>query len=377
MEQHDINYEAELLRQEINANKHTVKSFLWFLLAMTVIWLLTMIDFFLVPKSSVCICYALALTSFIPTFLIYRKKDLTKWWHKYFFMTVVCIVCTEIATILSFHAVLIYVMPLLFAIQYRQRKVLWFTFGVNSIGVLVSMIVGFYYGLCDLNMLLQSQYSISHYLDLIINQSQFIPFNNDYIFIITAFGVFPRCLILFIFTIIIQYAITSSNDDAYRIAKLTIQKEFDANTKVYNKNKLEEMKEEYYPKISDVGVLFLDINNLKVINDAYGHDVGDYAISCLAGATKKYVSDSCRVYRVGGDEFVMIFDTPKAGELEKIYHEIQVSISKLRINGVIKVSSAGGISYGAGDNIENVIKDADTKMYLEKKLQKESRTKNI
>ena len=155
-------YLQELDYQEIKSNKHTLKGFCWFLLAVAFIWLLT---------------------------------------------------------------VLAYVVPLLFAVQYRRRSTIWFAYAVNTVTMLVSSLVSFYYGICDLNLLLQSQHVRSYYLEIITEGALNIPFNENPVFIIIVFEVFPRSIILFVFSIMMQYTVVSSSEDAYRIAQLTYLKD--------------------------------------------------------------------------------------------------------------------------------------------------------
>ena len=108
-------YEQELLYQEISANKNTLKGFLWFLIAVALIWLLTMIGFFEVDKALVSFAFLSNIVLFLPPFFIYLKKDLSKPWLKYFFLFMMCLVSAVIISVLSYHAVLLYVFPLLFA----------------------------------------------------------------------------------------------------------------------------------------------------------------------------------------------------------------------------------------------------------------------
>ncbi len=93
--------------------------------------------------------------------------DLSSPWIRYYFLTLICLVSGIIAALLSFHVVLLYVLPLLLAIQYRDGKALWFAFGVNTVTMTASMLTGFYFGLCDLNLLYASNHSLSWYMQRI------------------------------------------------------------------------------------------------------------------------------------------------------------------------------------------------------------------
>lgn len=226
-------YIGELTYQEVRSNKYTLRGLGLFLIAVAFIWLLTMIDFFEIDKNLITIAFVSSVILSIPAIYIYLKIDLSKPWIKYFLLSLVCIISAVIASFLSFHAVLVYVVPLLFAIQYRRNSTIYFVYGVNTITMLISSLVSFYYGICDLNILFQSQHVRDWYLDLIANGVFNIPFNENPIFIIIVFEVFPRSIILLVFSIIMHYTVISSNEDAYKIAQLTYLKEIDTKTNIW------------------------------------------------------------------------------------------------------------------------------------------------
>lgn len=373
MEDFKEQYQQELIYQEIKSNKRTLKGFCWFLITVAFIWLLTVTDFFEVDKKLISIAFLSNVVLFIPAVSIYVKSDLSKAWIKYFLLSLICIVSGVIASFLSFHAVLAYVMPLLFATQYRRRSTIWFAYAVNTVTMLISSLVSFFYGLCDLNLLLQSQHVRSWYLEHMTEGVLNIPFNENPVFIIVIFEVFPRSIILLVFSIMMQYMVVSSNEDAYRIAQLTYLKGTDTKTKVFNKNKYMEMVEDYYPGIEQISVLFWDLNNLKLINDRFGHSVGDLAIEKLSSALVSHASNRCRVYRIGGDEFLMIIDDPRKDEPEKMIRSVQEKLESEHADHEVKVSSAVGVALGSGADILDVVKDADSRMYENKKRSKEER----
>lgn len=373
MEDFREQYGRELIYQEIKSNKHTLKGFIWFLVAVTFIWLLTVTGFFEVDKKLITIAFASTVVLFLPPLYIFFKGDVSKPWLKYVLLSLICIASAVIISFLSFHAVLLYVVPLLFAIQYRRRNTIWFVYAVNTVTMLISSLVSFYYGICDLNLLLESQHVRSWYLDIITEGALNIPFNENPVFIIVVFEVFPRSIILFVFSIMMQYTVVSSNEDAFRIAQLTYLKETDTKTRVFNKNKYEQMVKEYYPKIAQVAVVFWDLNNLKHINDKYGHAMGDKAIEKLSSVLYGYSDDRCRIYRIGGDEFLMIIDDPEQGEVESIVETAKKKLEADCDDNTIKISSAVGWALGRGNDILKVVEEADARMYENKKRSKENR----
>lgn len=366
-----IQYEQELIYQEINSNGHTLRGILWFTVAVGFVWFLTSINFFDVSFRLVSIAFGLTVLLFVPTLLFFRKGDLSQTWVKYFLLAMICIVSGIIISILTVHAVLLHVIPLLYAIQYRKKRVIWYTYAMTLVSLLLSCIIGFYYGLCDLNILFTSQHVKDWYMNHLANGTLNLTLNENHLFVILVFEVFPRAIILFIFAILLQYSVLSNNEDAVRIANLTYLKEMDIRTNLYNKNKYEEMLASYYPKLENVAVLFWDLNELKLINDRYGHAMGDDTIERFAAILRAYSSERCRTYRVGGDEFVMILDTPRAEEAETIMTNAKFKIQWLNETSEFPITSAVGLAYGSGKNIQDVVNTADERMYQNKKFIKE------
>ena len=110
-------YDTELHNQEIKSNKRTLMGFCWFFLTLLLVWVLTMINFFLISKFLISLSLGFTVLLLIPPVIIYKKADLSSPWIKYLFLALISIICSIITALLTYHAVLIFVMPLLFAIQ--------------------------------------------------------------------------------------------------------------------------------------------------------------------------------------------------------------------------------------------------------------------
>lgn len=368
-------YEQELISQEINANKRILNGFIWFLAAVALVWVLTIGGVFNVDKHMVTIAFFISFILFLPAFYLIYRGNLSRGWIKYFLLTLLCIVCAVIISILSFHATLLYVFPLLYAIQYREKRIIWFTYSVNLVTITAASLIGFYYGLCDLNLLLASQHNRNYYLSLITEEALHIPFNENPTYVILVFAIIPTAIMLFILAVMLQYTVISNTRDALRIAQLTYYKDTDINTKVYNKNKYEEMITKYYPAVDRLAVIFFDLNNLKKINDEMGHAMGDYVIGKLASTINSLSNDYRRVYRIGGDEFVMVLENPEEGEAEMLISTAHSRLNLHNETGPVAISSAMGFAYGKGCDVLEVVKEADEKMYENKKLIKQQMIK--
>lgn len=268
----------------------------------------------------------------------------------------------------TLYTILLYVLPLLFAGHYRKRSVLWYTYVLSVLMLFVSSILNYYYGIMDTNLLIAGTHQRKWYLDLIANGGSFT-YNANPVFIILIFACIPRSMILLVFTFMIQYIVTASLHDAARIAQLTYLKETDSLTRLFNKNKYNEMVSMYYPNVDNITVIFWDLNNLKIINDTYGHEYGDKALSALASVLYAHSDEQCRrVYRFGGDEFVMIIDNPHDGEADRIISAVKDELVKCSYDISIEISSAVGVAFGNRSDIIEIVKNADSAMYADKQL---------
>lgn len=374
MEDYQKQFQEELQRQEIKSNKRTLQGFLWFFAAMTLIYVLTVVNFFVVDQSSMNQAFLLSLLMGIPVLAIYIRfhSDLSRPFIKYVLLLLICVISGIVAAILSFHATLIYVIPLLFAIQYRKRSALWFAYVINVVTMTAGMVAGFYYGLCDLNLLLVSNHTRTWYLERISDGMLQLPLNGNMFMVIVVWGAMPRALVLLIYALMLRNIIIGGHEDALRIAQLTHHKDMDLKTGLYNKNKYEEMLNTYYQGVEEVGAIFWDVNHLKMVNDRFGHAAGDVLIGMVAERLKSQTSDRRRVYRIGGDEFVMLIDDPEEDEIEGIIREVSRSLQESEKKAGFPVSSAAGYAKGKGSEIRQIVNRADASMYENKNGSREA-----
>src|SRR3990167_6118632 len=122
-----------------------------------------------------------------------------------------------------------------------------------------------------------------------------------------------------------------------------------------------------------LGVLFLDLDNFKQINDSLGHSIGDQLLQSVAQRLCASVRRSDTVSRQGGDEFVLLLAQDKYAEdaaltAEKILTAL-AAVHRLEGHELLVTASIGISSYpGDALNAETLIKHADTAMYQAKEL---------
>jgi len=116
-----------------------------------------------------------------------------------------------------------------------------------------------------------------------------------------------------------------------------------------------------------LGILFLDLDNFKTINDSLGHDVGDKLLYAFAGRLRSCVRSSDTVSRIGGDEFIILLGDDATNNTATVARKILKAIAEpFLIDGLdLHVTTSIGISlYPAhGRDAETLIKKADMAMY--------------
>ncbi|MCA9837569.1 MAG: EAL domain-containing protein [Trueperaceae bacterium] len=124
-------------------------------------------------------------------------------------------------------------------------------------------------------------------------------------------------------------------------------------------------------KDSLLGVLFVDLDRFKQVNDNYGHDVGDALLKHVAKVLKSVVRQGDTVARLGGDEFMLLLgDLSSTDAAAKVAAKIVQTISKpTTIMGKeVDIGASVGISMYPedGQHAHELIKSADTAMYAVK-----------
>lgn len=120
----------------------------------------------------------------------------------------------------------------------------------------------------------------------------------------------------------------------------------------------------------EYGLLFIDVDNLKSVNDGSGHVAGDALLIGIAKALLGAVRRSDIVARVGGDEFAVLLDNIPASELPGKAERITKIVSKLKIDhqgeALVPSVSAGYTAIEPGVKPSELLLRADRAMYAAK-----------
>lgn len=121
------------------------------------------------------------------------------------------------------------------------------------------------------------------------------------------------------------------------------------------------------------GVLFMDLNRFKMVNDSLGHDKGDLLLQMIAKRLRHTVREGDTVVRLGGDEFVVVLEnTESADSMAKVAESLLKTVAQpLQLGGhelTISTSIGGSIYPKDGTDAATLLKHADLAMYHAKRL---------
>lgn len=195
---------------------------------------------------------------------------------------------------------------------------------------------------------------------------------------IFALDVLKQHMVYFIFIILISAILgflIYLNRKTY--TKIKYYSEYDALTKVLNRRAGIEKLNLLFPSDDRrhfiVSLCFIDINGLKQVNDTLGHKYGDELISIVADTIKLIIREYDFVMRLGGDEFLIVFNGIGSEMSEKVWGRIMTSYEYVNEHEnrpyIISVSH-GIIEYDNREksHIDELINKADEKMYVEKQI---------
>ena len=152
----------------------------------------------------------------------------------------------------------------------------------------------------------------------------------------------------------------------------------DALCKIGNRKAIDEtltyMVSRFQSKKQSFGLMIIDVDNFKRINDTFGHTAGDEALSSIAIALKECVRPSDFVGRLGGDEFVIMFDGLTVNNAIAVGERIRATIELYDFSINAKgLSTVATLSMGLAivrqtDTTETLYKRSDAALYRAKEL---------
>ena len=141
-----------------------------------------------------------------------------------------------------------------------------------------------------------------------------------------------------------------------------------------NRTYFEEVEKRYSEEGKlPLGVIMGDANGLKLVNDTFGHRQGDKLLTDITEVLKNVSKNVGEVFRIGGDEFVILVPEASLKQCEELILEIEEKCNQYKNDLFnISISLGAAVKYDAKKDIYEVIKEAEDKVYRNKLLQKSS-----
>lgn len=128
----------------------------------------------------------------------------------------------------------------------------------------------------------------------------------------------------------------------------------------------------------DLTIAYIDINDLKVVNDRYGHHEGDRLIKAVTDIVQKNLREFDIIARLGGDEFMLVFRKCNLFQAKKVWNRINEEFIEANVEGIypFKVSASIGFRQYESEHhpdVMQLVHEADKAMYVHKKRLKASK----
>ncbi|MFA6309288.1 MAG: GGDEF domain-containing protein [Clostridia bacterium] len=263
---------------------------------------------------------------------------------------------------------------------------------VNAIILVISQNFGWFYYIDSGNIYHRGPLfwlPVSMTVALIIMASVLIVTNRKnikkkYYFSLVFFPVFPFiCVILQIFfygmPIMLNGVAFSLLIVFISIQNHTINTDYI--TGVYNRKKLETFMKDKIDMSTEnktFSVIMIDIDDFKLINDTFGHHIGDIALESSVKLLKSCLSKNDFIARFGGDEFYIVLDTSNINDLETVVSKIRSCSDDFNKHEGNLYKLSFSVGYAVYDfqshlTVEDFQKHIDKLMYKNKRLNKKSK----
>lgn len=154
--------------------------------------------------------------------------------------------------------------------------------------------------------------------------------------------------------------------------RLRVLANTDTITGLPNRNAIHELINEAIEQAGDsqVGIVYIDLDNFKKVNDAYGHMFGDQLLQAVSLALLSCLEENQLLARLGGDEFIVLASQTSQSSLEAVASRILTRLRQPFRIGLIEVYTGCSVGIAMapqhGEDSSNLIRNADTAMYTAK-----------
>ncbi len=175
-------------------------------------------------------------------------------------------------------------------------------------------------------------------------------------------------LLVIIGTVYKGYLLHNQKRDVLRIARMENILGTDPLTNTGNRNMLNEMGDDLIEKLTKKGLslalIFMDVDDLKHINDAFGHKHGDMFLKGIAATVRSHLRHDDICVRWGGDEFILFLPGVSLSDAVNLAERIRQALQVQKYKNNIAPSCSFGVAIlKSGQTLESLIEEADKAMY--------------
>lgn len=188
----------------------------------------------------------------------------------------------------------------------------------------------------------------------------------------TSLEKLERLIVLDVFCLILLTVIELIKAIRYAALNRALQKKvyLDEATGLPNKNKCEELLSDFSLLEESIGVCVFDLNNLRIINNSMGHEMGDEYIRRFAVLLRESVPEEYFVGRAGGDEFIAIMKNQSHEQMQEILKRLRAHVWKYSEDHTdMPISYAAGYALSEDQEdctMRTLFAEADKNMYINK-----------
>ena len=167
---------------------------------------------------------------------------------------------------------------------------------------------------------------------------------------------------------------------AQKVVYLQKMANMDMLTEAMNRNAYENMikyLDEQEIELRTTGVVLFDLDNLKVINDNYGHDKGDEALKLCYQCISKVFKKEKNCFRIGGDEFAYVYHSEEKELISDYISRLERLLKETAKGLGYPLSVSAGYAYYLPDtdiDFKDIVRRSDTMLYRQKRRKKMART---
>ena len=350
MDQDKRNAEIEtyIEDKEYIANMYVMKCFSVIMLVFIIAFLLNLCGIFVIEQRLMEIPFVISMMIYFVLYIITRFVSLSNKKMKYFIMFCSILVFTIIGIFITYHVILISLLPFLYATLYSSKPLMRFVYCLNVISTIVVVFGGYYYGLCDANMLMLTTGRCQDYA--VDGQLIQMGVNSNPLFSLLLYFVLPRCLIYVGFMSVCRsiYHILSGSVEKARLTK-ELEK---AKTEAEQANRA---KSEFLAKFSHE--IRTPINtiigmNEMILRESNEKEISEYAVdvkesSLLLLNLLDDILDSSKV-EAGRMEIVNV-NYEIGSLLNDLYNMTKIRAKEKGLNLIFDIDSAIPVGYFGDD----------------------------